>query len=181
MMHVELSDNALMALVATGDQQAFRILVVRQLPRSHAIARRMLKAPEDAEEAVQDAFGKAWKHARRFDPARAAFGTWFYRILTRTCLDMLRRKAPQHAPLDDAAEQIPDASDNPEAALMARIESGRVQSAVQSLPDRQRAAVMLCYFEDLTNPEAASAMDIHVKALEGLLSRARNSLRALLG
>lgn len=170
-----------MQLVASGDRRAFHILVVRQLPRSHAIARRMLVSPEDAEEAIQDAFGKAWKHARRFNPDKAAFGTWFYQILTRTCLDMLRRNGATHAPLDDAAEQIPDGSDDPEAALIVRTEGGRVRSAVQSLPDRQRAAVVLCYFEDMTNPEAANVMGIHVKALEGLLSRARKNLRAWLG
>ncbi len=69
----------------------------------------------------------------------------------------------------------PDASQ--EATLTQTQEATRIKTAVQSLPENQRIAVVLCYFEGLTNPEAAHIMELHVGALEGLLVRARKQLR----
>lgn len=173
-MQDAISDNALMERIAQADRGAFRLLVGRHLPKAHAIARRMLPSREDAEEAAQDAFGKVWVNAARFDPHKAAFGTWFYRILANTCLDMARRRPVAQTVL---SEEWPDTGAAQDATMMEKQESTRIRAAVQALPVRQRMAVVLCYFEEMTNPEAAAAMDMHVKALEGLLVRARKTLR----
>jgi RNA polymerase sigma-70 factor (ECF subfamily) len=179
-MHEEIPDEKLMEAIAAGNQQAFRTLVVRYLPKAHEIARRTLQTRQDAEEAIQDAFGKVWEYAIRFDSTKASFGTWFYRILTNTCLDMLRRKEPDHQPIEDIIETLPDEEMQQDMTLATQQDSEIIRRAVQSLPDRQRIAVVLCYFEEMTNPEAAAVMGLHIKALEGLLVRARKTLRTQL-
>jgi RNA polymerase sigma-70 factor (ECF subfamily) len=138
------------------------------------------KPDADAEEAVQDAFDKVWVNAARYNPAKAAVGTWFYRILTNTCLNMARKRPPEFVTLDVIEEVVADEEKGQDERLMAHREGLRVRMAVQSLSERQRLAVVLCYFEDMTNPEAAQVMGLHVKALEGLLVRARKLLREIL-
>jgi len=179
-MQEQLSDILLMERVASGDQLSFRVFVVRHLPKAHAIAMRLLHNHADAEEAVQDAFDKVWVNAARYNPAKAAVGTWFYRILTNTCLNMARKKPPESVTLDVIEEVVADEEKRQDERLMAHQEVLRVRVAVQSLSERQRLAVVLCYFEDMTNPEAAQVMGLHVKALEGLLVRARKILREIL-
>ncbi len=172
-----LSDTALMERSARGDSRAFRLLLNRHLPRARAIAWRTLVSREDAEEALQDAFGKIWMHAARYDPAKAAFTTWFYRIVVNACMDRARRTPPRHAVLEDT---VADGAISAELQLIGDERGTRVRVAVQALPPRQRIAIVLCYFEGMTNPEAAAAMQMHVKALEGLLVRARKTLRSQL-
>jgi RNA polymerase sigma-70 factor (ECF subfamily) len=165
-----------MSRVAAGDAAAFRILVERHLPRGHAIARRVLHSEADAEDALQEAFTKVWVHAARWRPSQAAFSTWLYRIVVNTCLDAARRRRPEVG-AEALRETLADEAAHAEALLGAEQSAERVRAAVQRLPVQQRMAVTLCYFEELTNPEAAILMSIHIKALEGLLVRARRSLR----
>ncbi len=174
-------DGDLIRATAAGDTAAFRQLVDRHLPRAHAIAYRVLLNREDAEEAVQAAFTKAWTHAGRFDPAKSAFSTWLYTIVTRTCVDQLRRKRPAAQPIEDWSEHLADDAPDAETALETRQAATTVRDAVAALPPNQRAAVVLCYFEGFSNAEAARSLDLHLKAFEALLFRARQRLKDMLG
>ncbi len=177
------SDADLMALVADGDQQAFALLVNRHLPRAYAIARRVLSNQADAEDAAQEAFSKVWTHARDWQPARASFSTWFYRILVNASLDLARHHGGgrELADSDNLLAELIDPQ--PELAIShaQAYEAEAIQQAVQRLPAEQRMAVVLCYFEAHSNPQAAQLMGLHLKALEGLLGRARKQLRNWLG
>ncbi len=84
------SDEALMALVAKGDQWAYRRLAGRHLPAMLGLARRILGNSADAEEVVQEAMLRVWTHAPRWQPL-AAFRTWLTRIVVNLCLDRKRR------------------------------------------------------------------------------------------
>ena len=179
-MQQDSLDIRLMERIAVGNQRAFADLVHRHLPKAHAIARRMLYSPQDAEEAVQDAFGKVWVNAAGFDSSKAAFGTWFYRILANTCIDVSRRRPAASVNLESLMDTLSDNAPMPDEIVSSKMESQRIRQAVQLLPEKQRMAVILCYFEDLTNPQAAEAMGLHIKALEGLLVRARKALRQVL-
>lgn len=165
-----------MSRVAQGDEEAFRILVHRHLPRAYAIAGRMLATPADAEDAVQESFTKLWVSGPRWKPGRAAFATWIYRILANTCLDSARRRRPETG-TESALEAVPDGAQDTEGRVIQDRQASRVRDAVRALPPQQRLAVTLCYFEEFTNPEAAEFMGLHLKALEGLLVRARKALR----
>lgn len=171
------SDAELMSRVANGEAPAFRLLASRHLSRAHAIALRVVHNREDAEEVVQDALNKVWRYAPVFDPKKSAFGTWFYRILTNAALDRLRRRPPPADSLDDYSDILPDGSATGETAWLRAGETRRIQAALSALPEQQRLAVVLCYYEDFTQPEAARIMKLNIKALEGLLFRARKALK----
>ena len=175
-MNDRTEDAGLVARVAAGDEAAFAVLAARHIGRAHAVAVRMLLSREDAEEVVQDALGRVWRHAARFDPGRSAFGTWFYRIVANGCLDRLRRKRHLAVDIDDAPE-IADATPSVEAGMVANDRTRAVKAAVAALPGRQRLAVVLCYFEDMPQADAARVMGMNIKAVEALLFRARQSLK----
>jgi RNA polymerase sigma-70 factor (ECF subfamily) len=117
---------------------------------------------------------KAWKQAPRWTPGQARFDTWLHRVALNLCYDRLRRRReiPTHTPPDR-----PDEGPAPDRGLMAAETGLRVGQALSRLPDRQREAVVLCHYQELSNIEAAALMEISVEALESLLSRGRRALR----
>lgn len=173
------ADEQLMARVAQGDNAAFSALVRRHLPRAYAIARRVLTSNGEAEDAAQEAFTKIWVNARDFDAGKAKFTTWLHRIVVNTSLDMARKKKPL-AVEDEVLNAVADTRADAETLAAEAEESGAVRTAIAQLPPQQRAAITLCYTEEYSNAEAARIMGVHVKALEGLLVRARKSLRVTL-
>jgi RNA polymerase sigma-70 factor, ECF subfamily len=171
---MEPSDEALMTQVAAGNEAAFRRLAQRHLGRGLGLARRVTGNAADAEDVVQEALLRVWTHAPRWRPT-AAFRTWFYRIVMNLCLD--RRRRPASAPLEEAGEPVSSAPDA--AATIEAAETDRaVAAAIAALPERQRAAVALTYYEGLGNAEAAQVLEISVSALESLLIRGKRALRA---
>lgn len=171
----EASDEALVARVAEGDRAAYAGLVFRHADRFLALAERLLGDRHEAEDALQDAFSRLWMRADGFDPAAARFTTWFYRVVANACTDRLRRRGRLQALPEqwDAVDPGQPADEDLDEAQRAR----RLRQALDRLPERQRLAVMLCYFEGLTNLEAAKVLTVSVKALESLLVRARRRLK----
>ena len=171
---MEDPDAGLVLLTGQGDAQAASRLVARHLPRMTALARRMLGDSAEAEDVAQDVFLKVWTQAKRWQPGAAKFETWLHRVAINACLDRLRKK--RGVGLDEIDERV-DPAPNPEQALAANQTSRQVDEALQTLPERQRAAISLCHYQGLTNIEAASALEISVEALESLLSRGRRALK----
>ena len=191
----EDSDDALMRRAGSGDKAAFALLVRRHLARATALAQRITGNRSDAEEIVQEAFLRCWQKAPEWRPverpandraandrggdgATAQFGTWLYRVLVNLCLD--RRRRPQPVGIEAAETVADNAADGFDETARGET-SRRVQAAMAQLPERQRAALALCYFEGLGNIEAAATLDISIGALESLLVRARRALRDALG
>lgn len=171
------TDEELVERVAENDAAAFRRLVDRHFVRSLRMVTRVTGNLADAEEVVQEGFLRLWQHAGRWQPGRARFTTWFYRILMNLCIDRSRRATS--APLE-AAGDPPDPGMGAEARLARAEVSDAVALALAELPARQRAALVLCYYEELSNIEAAKALQVSVPALESLLVRGRRALRARL-
>lgn len=169
------ADEVLMVRVGQGDEPAFQVLVHRHLQRTLDLARRMTSSASDAEEIAQEAFLRVWTTAPRWRPEGAAFRTWLYRIVVNLCLDRGRRKT--FAPLTDAGDPR-DPSPDALAQIERQETQRRVAEAVRELPDRQRAALVLSYYQGLSNQEAAGVLGVSVSSLEALLVRARRSLRA---
>ena len=167
-------DAELLQAIAGGDRSAFDRLSRRHLDRAYGVALRMTGSRADAEDVVQDVFLRLWQRPDAWRPGQALFSTWLYRVVVNRCLDLKRR--PLNADLDSVEEpQDPDA--NAEDSLLDAERSRALDSAVNQLPERQRAALVLTYTAGLRNAEAASAMDISVKAFEALLVRAKRELR----
>jgi RNA polymerase sigma-70 factor (ECF subfamily) len=167
-------DAKLLQAIAGGDRLAFDRLSRRHLDRAYGVALRMTGSRADAQDVVQDVFLRLWQRPDAWRPGQAQFSTWLYRVVVNRCLDLKRR--PKATDLDSVEEpQDPDA--NAEDSLLQAERNRALDGAVNQLPERQRAAIVLTYTAGLRNAEAASAMDISVKAFEALLVRAKRELR----
>lgn len=174
----EADDAELMEAVGSGNTAAFEMLVMRHTDRLYRVALRMLADTHEAEDVVQDCFTRMWQHAPGWQPSGAGLVGWLYRLTVNLCFDRRRRglmlvipgelpDVPDHAPLTDRVIEANQVSQ----ALLA---------ALADLPERYRAALVLCYLSELTNSEAAEILQINLKAMESLLIRARRQLRQVL-
>lgn len=172
------SDEALVARAGRGDRSAAAALIARHSSRVNALCRRLLNDRAGAEDAAQETFLKLWEQAARWEPRGVRLDTWLYKVASNACFDRMRRRkrdAPEAA--------APDVADSASAAddLLVLEERARIlREALATLPERQRIAMTLCCYQELSNIDAAAVMSISVEAVESLLSRARRSLREAL-
>jgi RNA polymerase sigma-70 factor, ECF subfamily len=170
------SDEELMSDVAEGDLTAFEQLVRRHQDSAWNAAFRLVGDLHAAEDISQEAFLRVLRAAHRYQPT-AAFRTYLYRIVTNLCRDYRRKATPSLCQNPDAqADQAP----SPEACVVAREEHRAVQEAIASLPDRQREAIVLRYYERLSYEEIAGVTGGSRKAVERLLARGRAALTEIL-
>ncbi len=180
MASTEDSDESLMRLIRQGSHQAFAILVRRHTDRFFAAAFRLSGRASEAEDLVQDAFMKIWQKPDVWKDDRGAkFTTWFYRILVNQNIDRMRKNQKMVSG-EKILPFIADSKADPETMAGANEEQVRLERALSALPERQRTALTLCFYEGLTNAEAAGAMGVKIKALESLLMRAKTGLREYL-
>lgn len=174
----ESLDHELMAAVGRRDRRAFARLVERHLGWALGFTERMMGSRHEAEDLVQTAFLRVWQGAARWQPD-AKFSTWLYRVLHNLCMDQFRlRNAATGQPLDDElADSLVDDAPGNEARIWALQRDARVRAALAELPARQRAALVLCYYEERTQAESAALLGVSEGALESLLSRGRATLR----
>lgn len=166
-------ERALMARAGVGDAAAFNRIVGAHMAMVHGLAWRMLGDAAEAEDVVQECFVKLWVNAKGWTPSGGGLGAWLRRVATNACLDRLRKpKGVSDAVLAEHA----DASPLADAAIDEARRRDAVAGAVRALPDRQRAAIVLTYYEGASNAEAAAILGLGVKALESLLVRARQAL-----
>jgi RNA polymerase sigma-70 factor, ECF subfamily len=195
---LEKSEQALVDAAKGGDEAAFRALVEPLSRELSTYAYRMVGAYQDAEDALQETRLKAWRHLGSYEPT-ASFRAWVYRIATNTCLDMLRHRQRRVLPQDVGPpvapgppttairediswlEPYPDAllpaTATPEETLRLH-ESIRLAfvRAIQVLPPRQRAALILHDVLDFAVSEVASMLETTVPAINSALQRARASI-----
>ncbi len=170
------SDELLAAQVQQGDQRSFATLVNRHGNRFFGLANRFLNDPQEAQDMVQTAFLKFWQNPWHWDANRQTrFTTWFYRVVVNLCLDFKKKKREQHP------ETMPDVVVLPNADIQIdeTKRQTRVRHQINSLPQNQQTALELCFYQGLSNEEAAQVMGIHLKALQSLLVRAKQRLRKL--
>lgn len=176
-MMAALPDAALMRETGLGSVAAFAVLVERHTPALYRVAMRMLGDGHEAEDVVQECFARLWQHAPRWQPSGAGLVGWLHRIAMNLCFDRKRRFRVVTTPdLPDMADDAPQADEVIEADQA----HGAVAAALNDLPERYRAALVLCYYEGFTNALAADVMSLNIKAMESLLFRARRQMRDLL-
>ncbi|MDZ7338500.1 MAG: sigma-70 family RNA polymerase sigma factor [candidate division KSB1 bacterium] len=179
-----MDDEALVDKFQRGDTEAFGELVRRYEDKVMATCVRMLGNREDAEDAAQEVFVKAFDALPRFDP-RAKFSTWLYRVATNHCLNVLRaRRVRRVLPLERSALEPDgyfgsaqrDPAPGPDGDLE-REERGRaLWKAIDSLPESQKVATVLARFGNLSYAEIAEVMETSVSAVESILHRAKRRL-----
>lgn len=186
-------DAEVLARVAAGDEAAFETLVRRHQDRLLGVCQRLLGDREEARDAAQEVFLKAFRKAGSYRP-RGKVYTWLYRIAVNHCLNRLRRrKVVRFLSLgalggaDDEAALPPDRADpadpapDPEAALEARRRWAATRRAIDRLPESQRAVLVLAKFEGLAYREIAQVLGITVGAVESRLFRAMRTLEQEIG
>ena len=170
------SDEELMQAASGGDMEAFGKLVRRHERSAWSAAWRLLGDATEAEDAAQDAFLKILDAAPRYRPT-ASFRTYLYRVMTRLCLNRMEKKRPHYV---DRLPVSPSADPGPPETLALRESADAVRRALDALPPRQRAALILRHYEDMSYQEIAEVMDTSVKSVERLLGRGREGLQRLL-
>jgi len=169
-----ISDGDAVRRVTEGDPAAFTVLVERYHAGCLRYAVRMLGTREDAEEAVQDAFVRAYRGLGRYDH-RQRFGAWLFRILVNRCRTRaarMKRIATPLLPLEKLAD-VPEPERDPGDPLQRR----RIHEAVLDLPPDQREAFLLKYVEDMSYEAMAEATGDGISALKMRVKRARDALR----
>ena len=143
-----LSDEALVALVARGDESALGELYDRVWRVAYGIAYRVLRDDRLAEDAVQEGFLAAWRSAAAFRADRAKASTWIVTLVHRRAVDIVRREERRRAePLESENRPDPvDPTGSAEDGAWLGFERDRVQAALRALPDTQREAIELAYY-----------------------------------
>jgi RNA polymerase sigma-70 factor (ECF subfamily) len=168
-------ETALVERARQGDAEAFRLLVDRHRDHAYGLALRITRSPEDAEEAAQEAFVRAWLALGGFR-GEAAFGTWLHRIVARRAVDVARARKTREARLTEVedAEMLParDAHATRDVLLVQRIER-----LAQGLSVAQRAVMELFYREDQPVCAIARTLEMPENTVKTHLRRARGALR----
>ena len=170
------SDEKDLVLAAQrGEQAAFSELVRRHQRRAYAVARAIVINHEDAEDAVQEAFLHAYRAIDRFLPDQA-FGAWLHRIVANAALDVTRRRKVRDA--DELPETVASPFRDPAEKSELR---QRLTEALNSLPERQRAVIVLHDVEGYKHAEIGKMLDIPEGTARSDLHYARSQLRLVLG
>ncbi len=174
----DLSDErGLVERAARQDAEAFRSLIDRHIAAVVAVARRMLGDEAEAEDVAQEAFMRLWRAGESLEIGALGVRPWLRRVAVNLCLD--RTRGAKRLVVTDEPPEVADAPTQERALAEQDLES-RVRSAIATLPERQRQALMLFQFEGMSQIEIARAMDVTEEAVESLLSRARRTLKMAL-
>ncbi|MBC8431603.1 MAG: sigma-70 family RNA polymerase sigma factor [Desulfobacterales bacterium] len=172
---LHLDDESLICRIQEGSHEAFATLVDRHSNRFYRIAYRLVAGKDDAEDIVQEAFLKLWDRPNLWDPGkRAKFTTWFYRVVINLCFDHRKKKKMISLPADI---EFADENSGPDVLFDVHQKQAVLERFIQELPERQQLAVNLCFYEELSNNEAAQIIGVKVKALQSLVMRAKTTLK----
>jgi len=175
-----VDDDALLAAFSAGAADAARALTDRHLGRIYALALRMLGNQAEAEDVAQDTMLRLWKVAPEWQAGRAQLSTWLYRVASNLATDRLR-SVQRHRPADDSAlDSLIDPSPGADDVLITAERDTALHYALNRLPDRQKLAITLRHFDEMSQPDMAEIMDTTIEAVEGLLGRGRRALAAML-
>ncbi len=176
-------EDALVRRAIEGDRAAWRALYEQQGDFVFRVAVRFLGDEAEARDVAHDVFVNVFTRISTYRPA-GRFRTYLYRVVANRCLNERARFRHRRAGAgkdEDALAAVPDGALSPEDHLARAQEARRVREAIARLPERQRLAVILSRFEELSYEEIAAALETSVSSVESLLFRARRSLARELG
>jgi len=179
---VMADDWQLLARSADGDDDAFRQIVERHQDRLVRLCQRILQDREEALDAAQEVFIKAYQKAGKLEPKGELY-TWLYRVATNHCLNRIRRrKIVRFLPFGGSGGEVApslepvDRAPRPDSELAARERWRITERAIATLPDRQRVVLILAKFEGLSYRQIAETLRITEGAVESRLFRAMRNL-----
>jgi RNA polymerase sigma-70 factor (ECF subfamily) len=171
-------DRATVDRMARGDSSALADLYDRHARAIYSLAIRILADAAEAEDVVQDVFAQAWRQATRYDPMRAPVVAWLMIITRARALDRLRRRRSRivAVELDPAMPHPRDPEVNQEMQAITAEQAERVRGALGELPDSQRMAIELAYYEGLSQSDIAERLQ---QPLGTIKTRIRSGLLKL--
>ncbi len=167
-------EAALVARSRAGELDAFDALVLHYMDRAYAVALRLMRQREDAEDLVQDAFMQALQTLDRFEPGRP-FGPWFFRILVNRGLNLRRSRKVRVT--EEMPEDVPAAQDTPARLLERRELRDRLLGAIEQLPERERMVLELFELEGFDSAHIAEILEMPRGTVRWHLHEARRTLR----
>ena len=170
------SDTQLVRQAILGNTGAFDVLVDRYHRSLFSLAYRMLGNTDDAADAVQEAFVKAFRALREFQPDRP-LRPWLYKICANVAIDLGRARSKAPDPLEEHDYAISDGQPAPEEIAIAKDRDRQVHAAVARLPEKYRQIVVLRHFQHMEVNEIADVMDAPEGTVKSWLFRARAMLR----
>jgi RNA polymerase sigma factor (sigma-70 family) len=175
-----LSDEALVALLERGEEDALAELYDRYGQVAYSLAFRMLRSETLAEDAVQEAFLTIWRNAARFVPERARASTWLLTIVHRRAVDLVRREERRRTEPFAAGTEPVSAEGSVADEAWLRLQRERVQDALSRLPDEQREALELAYYGGFTQSELAERLGQPLGTIKSRMFAGLARLRDLL-
>ena len=185
-------DHTLVQRARSGDERAFRSLVERYQKKVYAVAFGMVKDREEAMDVVQEAFVKVHKSLDSFK-ADATFYTWLYRITVNVCIDVIRRRGAMRSDSVEFDERIghdlgeanlgavsSQLGSNPEKSVLQRELGQKIQEALEQIPEKHRAILLLRELDGLSYEELAQALEIPKGTVMSRLFHARAKVQKLL-
>ena len=163
-----------------GDRASFGQLMHRYAGAVYNLTYRMLGSAEDAEDASQEIFLRAYTRLASFDRQRR-FSTWLLSVGSNYCIDRLRRRRFSWLTLDDAAFALPSNDRGPERIALDHEQQAVIQRALQQLPENYRMVTVLRYWSDLSYEEIAKVTGLSESTIKTRLHRARHMLAKALG
>jgi RNA polymerase sigma-70 factor, ECF subfamily len=179
-MREEFDDIELISRFKKGERSAFDQLVLKYQDRIYTLCRYILGKPQDAEDAAQDTFVKAFQNLKRFTPT-SSFYTWLYRIAVNTCLDHKRKASLRSIFFTAHAEEylvtIPSDNPSPETMYEGKQSMDALMAALSNLSKKLRVVIVLKDIDGLSYEEIAGILNLSVGTVKSRIFRARESLK----
>lgn len=179
-----MTEQEIISRARQGDQAAFTVLVQTYQHAIYNLCYRMLGAADQAEDAAQETFLRAYTQFHRYDPERA-FKTWLFAIASHYCIDRLRQRRMIWLDIDDEPlaghPALREPRSGPEEAVLNNERTADVQALLAELPPKDRAAVVMLYWHGLSYQEIAETTGATVSSVKSRLHRARLVMAEALG
>lgn len=178
-----LDDDDLMQMYRAGDSDAFDALFDRYAGTVYNFARVMLGNADGAEDAMQEAFMTVARTARSYEP-RGRFRSWLLRVVRNQCLNRLQGQSVRRRVIAESGLDVverPSREPSPPERLAASQEMARLEGRIAELPERQREALCLYAYEQMSYQEIGQVLDLPLNTVKTLIHRARAALASSLG
>jgi RNA polymerase sigma factor (sigma-70 family) len=180
----EARDRELLLRVRRGDEEAFRGLFGRYAPVARALALRVVRQSQLAEEIVQEAFLALWRNPEGYDERRGSVRAWLMGMVHHRAVDAVRREEAHRRRAEDMVAGLRDAEADPSEDLVEELgrpeERRLVRRALEALPDEQRAVIEMMYFDGLTQSKIAEATGIPLGTVKSRTLLGMRRLRSAL-